>query len=275
MRSSTVPLQQSRRDYRNTATSSSSVTSNNEEDKMRLRSFLRGAISQKVVATPDEEQQSKLMMKRVLARTQSMDPRRATSSSSEQASSAAETTSQAASSVASSLSLQTRSTLSLHEHPATIEEEPKPPTRRLERVDANPMAADFRNRLRNATRSSPVRPMAPHLQQQQQSTSMLDSKTREMIQERFRNRHQVAAASKVAVRETIVYEEEKQVDDDDPDLEGYDTFFQTLQQEVHGQHSLVCYFYALFHLFPSRIVSNLIVSFFTSALGLLFGYHEK
>eukprot|EP00977_Amphora_coffeiformis_P009956 scaffold2326_cov171-Amphora_coffeaeformis.AAC.4 len=237
------PQHQSRRDYRGAvaAASSSSVTSNsNEEDKMRLRSILRGAMSQRVIATPDEEQRS-LMMKKVLARTQSMDHRKPTPS--EQPSVAVETTSQAgASSVASSLSYHTRSTISLSTHQeegnaATVrpEEQNKTIPRRLERVDANPMATDFRNRLRHVTKSSPLRPVT-----QQSTTTMLDSKTREMIQDRFRKRLQPVAPAKV-VRETHVYEQadETKADEDDPDLEGYDTFFQTLQQEVHGQHSLL------------------------------------
>jgi len=272
------PQHQNRREYRGAATSSNSATSNsNEEDKMRLRSFLRGAMSQRVVATPDEEQRSQ-MMKKVLARTKTMDHRKPTNP--EQSTAAAETISQAgASSVASSLSHHSRSTLTLSTHQeegqyasARAEEQNKTFARRLERVDANPVATDFRNRLRTVTKTSPIRPVSQS--QQQSTTSMLDSKTREMIQDRFRKRLQPVAPSKID-RESHVnqIEDETKFDNDDPDLEGYDTFFQTLQQEVHGQHSLVnsCDSNVFVVGSLSFCSSYCLLMFHTLALAFLFG----
>ena len=106
-------------------------------------------------------------------------------------------------------------------------------TRRMDRVDSNPTAVDFRNRLRKITTPRPPEEQASR---SNFSNSFLDEKTREMIQERFRNRH-VLPPPRIA---TNVEEKMPEDDDDsDPDLEGYDSFFQTLQNEVHGQHSLV------------------------------------
>jgi hypothetical protein len=112
----------------------------------------------------------------------------------------------------------------------------------MERVEANPTAADFRNRLRKATHLSPEeeskqdetvmpRAGAPAPETVATQNAFLDSKTRAMIQQRMHERHHKPAYTKEQQQQPVMEE--------DPDMEGYDSFFQTLQNEVHGQHSMV------------------------------------
>lgn len=244
------------------STASTSLTQN-EGDKQRLRNFLRNATQTGSTPVVGKDNQ-KALMRRVLARSQHLEqppPSKASHSAAQQrrgdppsskfdfhqeeSPKESETTlhSSTSSSVLSSSiysSSQPRSTEEAKrpvpvQIPAEAAGPKHKPMTRMERVEANP---DFRNRLRKATHRSPDEeskqeetavPMAAAAAPEAPSTtnSFLDSKTRAMIQQRMRERHH-----KPTLREQPVME-------DDPDMEGYDAFFQTLQNEVHGQHSMV------------------------------------
>lgn len=246
-------------DYRSTV---SSANTSFDEDKQRLRNILRGAAAASSQAPPSkpDEDGKKALFRRVMARanvfekktdssivaassTSSLGSQHSKSSysgrsvkhqvsahtKSEKQSSPRETDSQLSTSVVEDKTL-----------PVVKESEERPASTRLvDRLDANPAASDFRTRLRKANQrveSSPPR----------QTTSFLDEKTREMIQEKMRQRRAPLSGGVSAKMSTQEKEETKlpengnDDDDEDPDLEGYDTFFQTLKDEVHGQHSLVC-----------------------------------
>jgi hypothetical protein len=247
------------------STASTSLTQN-EGDKLRLRNFLRNATQAGSTPVVEKDNQ-KTLMRRVLARSQHLEqppPSKALSSAAQQRrgdppsskfhfhqeESPKESDTTIHSSTSSSV---LSSSIYSSSQPRSMEEAKRPvpvqipavatgpkhkPMTRMERVEANPAASDFRNRLRKATHRSPDEeskqeetavPMAAAAAPEAPSTtnSFLDSKTRAMIQQRMRERH-----PKPTLREQPVME-------DDPDMEGYDAFFQTLQNEVHGQHSMV------------------------------------
>lgn len=231
--------------------SSAHTTTTTNEDRERLRNFLKGAMAGSQNAPPDHKQ---ALMERVLKRSKTMDKKVPEMKASEPRvpeprapePKAPEPKAPDFPSSASSLASTTQSrsnfeadrvaSTSTRLTPQALQQAASAPSlgRRLESVNANPSAMEFRNRLRKITTQQ---------QPQQESTSLLDVKTREMIQHRFRQRHAVvtvpvAAPPKLTTRDIIMPEQEEKYDD--PDLEGYDAFFQTLQDEVHGQHSLVC-----------------------------------
>lgn len=224
-------------DHRTTVSSAHTTTTTNE-DRERLRNFLKGAMAGSQVAPPDHKQ---ALMERVLKRSKTMDKKVAEAKAPEtKAPQMSSSTASSASTAQTKSNFEVEraaSTKSARLTPQTLQQAAASPAlslgRRLERVDANPAAAEFRNRLRKVTTQQQQQT------QQQESTSLLDVKTREMIQHRFRQRHTAAPIPppKITTQEIIMQEQEEKCDD--PDLEGYDAFFQTLQNEVHGQHSLV------------------------------------
>ena len=233
-------------DHKSTASSAHTTTATNE-DRERLRNFLNGAIAGPA-APPDHKQ---ALLQRVLKRSQNMDKKVPEPKAPETKPPEIPLTS--TSSVASTAQTKSnfeaeREVTSTRLTPQALEQVAAAPPagpslgRRLERVDANPTAMEFRNRLRKVTTQQ--QQQAPP---QPESSSLLDVKTREMIQHRFRQRQAapvVAAKAplKISTRQVVMPQQEEK--HDDPDLEGFDAFFQTLQDEVHGQHSLVCALYA-------------------------------
>lgn len=247
-------------DHRSAVSSSGHTTTTTNEDRERLRNFLKGAMatSHQNTTSHAPADQKQALMERVLKRSKTtMDKKVPTVA-------AAEPTIIPASSGASSLAssstttMQSKSNVSterraLTNNHHTTRTVPSPVVtaplvssslgRRLDRVDGNPTAVEFRNRLRKVTAprpdESPVAVEQTSLRTAHNTTSLLDVKTREMIQHRFRQRH--VAPPKIATTQEIIPSTEPQEEkyEEDPDLEGYDAFFQTLQNEVHGQHSLV------------------------------------
>ena len=231
----------SRRNYQqseNRSVISSSHTSTNE-DRARLRNMLRGGIAGSQVARPDEKEK-KALMKRGLARSKTMDK---TPPPPSKPVAHVISASISPSSVPISDETERETTQKVKEEIPAVTTTTSLGTRRVDRVGANPTAVDFRNRLRNVASQRPPGRSGPT--PESTSTSFLDEKTREMIQQRFRKRH-IVPPSLHSHKATATFNEEKVPDEDDvfgdndPDLEGYDSFFEILKCEVHGQHSLVC-----------------------------------
>jgi hypothetical protein len=217
---------------------------------MRLRSILRGAMATPVAA-PDESDK-KAILKRVLARTQHMDRNGVPPPAPELPPSRNTTTTTRPQ---PPLAFRTANQVDPAAHPSDaspssghanrVEE---PVSRQMDRIESHASALDFRHRLRKLTTQRATEGSHP---QPSGATTFLDEKTREMIQRRFRQR-QTAISSVV-----ITNNEEKEHDtDDDSELEGYDTFFETLKNEVHGQHSLVSLCFAIVPFSSSGNVSN-------------------
>ena len=192
-------------DHRSTVSSANTTTTTNE-DRERLRMFLKGAMAGSQVAPPDHKQ---ALMERVLKRSKTMDKKLPE---------IPQTTSSLASMQSKSNFSTERALTSARLTPQqTSNQSPAAPSsgRRLDRVDANPTAVDFRNRLRKVTsqQQMPQRPEESPAAQRapSQSTSLLDVKTREMIQSRFRQRHAVVAGQlKITTQEDILMSDQEE-----------------------------------------------------------------
>ena len=240
------------------STVSASHTNTTDEDRMRLRSILRGAMATPV-AGPDETDK-KAILKRVLARSQHLDRKVP------QQPPPPPTLPEAPPQINKPSTAHVPPRVLTKEHlreppPALLQhtsEQEEIVSRHGGQIETNPSALDFRNRLRKLTAQ---RHNEENCRLPNNATTFLDEKTREMIQQRFRQRQNAPAP-------TVTNHEEKT--EDDADLEGYDAFFETLKNEVHGQHSLVSCWIPELILLTNTLFLNQV---FLPALGFLCRSH--